>query len=341
MAYKQNSINEAYWRKYTEEASKFYKEKMFQLGTEDELKGSVHGIDAPNHMMYKIDTLYSKDGHRAYEFLLEYDIFEPNVGIYYGCKGFTLDGYDHDTEIENFNKEWEQLKGLVCTILNNTFPGKNFAMRFKATNNANDNTYWPFWITLQEEEDIHEVGLRALKLIRNVYRKMLEEDIIETKEFPVFKNNPDSTSFTQKAYTQFIEKLYIYKRGRMGRIVDEEATKKNILLFETFMNNAEKKRIIYRDLNYEYAWQVQEYSNSDFIRLFSAFFQYMADHNLIKTRGTTGVANIPWKELSRFILSPKGLPYGESLRTQKEDALCMPDNEVRHWRDLVQHLLTE
>lgn len=341
MFYKQNSINEAYWRKYTEEASKFYIKKMLQLGSMDDLKGSCHGLNAPNHMMYKIDTLYSKDGHRAYEFLLEYDIFEPTVGIYYGCKGLTLDGYDHDIEIDTFNKEWDQIKGHVCVILNNTFPGKNFAMRFKATNNANDNTYWPFWISLQEEEDIYEVGLRALKLIYNVYKKMLEGSIIETREFPVFKNNPNNTSFTHKAYTQFLEKLYVYKKGGKGKTIDEEATKNNIFLFETFMSNAEKRHILYRDLNYEYAWQMQEYSNSDFIRLFSAFFQYMVNQKLIKTRGTTGIANVPWKELSGFILSQKGMPYGDSLRTQRDDALCMPENEVKHWQKLVQQLLTE
>lgn len=146
--YTSSEVNEAYWRKYTEEASLFYKTKMLELGTMDELKGSFHGIDAPNHLMYKIDTLYSQDGHRAYEFLIEYDIFEPTVGIYYGCKGLTLEGYSHDKEIEVFNNEWNKIKGQVCTILNNTFPGKNFSKRIKCTDNANDNTYWPFWITL-------------------------------------------------------------------------------------------------------------------------------------------------------------------------------------------------
>lgn len=33
MSYTPNSVNEAYWRKYTEEASEFYKTKMLGLGT--------------------------------------------------------------------------------------------------------------------------------------------------------------------------------------------------------------------------------------------------------------------------------------------------------------------
>ncbi len=77
-----------------EEASKVYTAKMLELGSRDKLKGTLHHKDAPNHLMYKVDTLYSKDGHRAYEFLLEYDVYEPTVGIYYGCKGLTLPGFD-------------------------------------------------------------------------------------------------------------------------------------------------------------------------------------------------------------------------------------------------------
>ena len=46
-----------------------------------------NGNKAPHHMMYKLGTLYSKDGCRGYEFLIEYDVYEPVVGIYYGCKG--------------------------------------------------------------------------------------------------------------------------------------------------------------------------------------------------------------------------------------------------------------
>lgn len=336
--YTSSEVNEAYWRKYTEEASLFYKSKMLELGTMEELRGSFHGIDAPNHLMYKIDTLYSQDGHRAYEFLIEYDIFEPTVGIYYGCKGLTLGNNSHDKEIEFFNNEWNQIKGQVCTILNNTFPGKNFSKRVKCTDNANDNTYWPFWITLYEEEDIKEVGLRALTIIRNVYERLLKGESIESKDLPSTKYNPDITCFTQKAYNRLLQKFYIYRRSRNGKIINEEPTQRNIRLFETFMRNAEKRRLFYRDLSYEFAWQSQ-FGNSDFIRLITAFFQYMVDQNMLLTKGGTGVANVPWQELSAVILAPDGIPFGESLKTQKKDALNMPPNEEKHWKELVLQLV--
>ena len=45
---------------------------------------------------------------------------------------------------------------MLLLFLKNTFPGKFFTHRFKPTNNANNHTYWPFWITLHEDEDIVE-----------------------------------------------------------------------------------------------------------------------------------------------------------------------------------------
>lgn len=339
MSYTPNSVNEAYRRKYTEEASEFYKTKMLRLGTMDELRGCFHGIDAPNHLMYKIDTLYSQDGHRAYEFLIEYDVYEPSVGIYYGCKGLTLEGYNHEKEIERFNTEWEHIKGMVCTILNNTFPGKNFSRRIKCTDNANDNTYWPFWITLYEEEDIKEVGIRALSIIRNVYKRFLSGESLEHRNLPIVKYNPDITSFTKDAYNRLLQKFHVYKRTRNGKVVDAKPTNKNVLLFETFMHNAESRRIFYKDDSYEFAWMSQELSNSDFIRLITAFFQYMVDNKMLNTKGGTAIANVPWKELSGVFLSSDGMPYNESLRTQKNDALNMPPNEERHWKNLIYELI--
>ena len=339
MSYSHNSVNESYWRKYTEEASEFYKTKMLELATMEELRGSYHGIDAPNHLMYKIDTLYSHDGHRAYEFLVEYDIYEPSVGIYYGCKGLTLEGYNHEKEIERFNTEWEQIKGLVCTILNNTFPGKNFSRRIKCTDNANDNTYWPFWITLHEEEDIKEVGIRALTIIRNVYKCFLDGKEITKKELPSVKYKPDLTSFTKEAYKRLLQKFFIYKRASKGKVVNDEKTNRNVEIFERFMRNAELRHIFFKEPSYEFAWQIQELNNSDFIRLMMTFFQYMVDNQMITSKGGTGKANIPWKELSGVILSNDGTPFGDSLRTQKDDALCMPLHEEKQWKHLINQLI--
>lgn len=70
--------NDAYYYKYTTESSKYNIEKMHQLlksgETEDALRGTANGIISTHHLMYKADTLYSKDGRREYDFLIEYHI---------------------------------------------------------------------------------------------------------------------------------------------------------------------------------------------------------------------------------------------------------------------------
>ena len=68
MAYSPTEVNEKYWRKLTEAASQSLQEKMNLL---DDVDGftrddSFLGNKAPNHMMYKLESLYSKDGHRGY-----------------------------------------------------------------------------------------------------------------------------------------------------------------------------------------------------------------------------------------------------------------------------------
>ena len=171
-----------------------------------------------------------------------------------------------------------------------------------------------------------------------MYERLLKGESIESKDLPSTKYNPDITCFTQKAYNRLLQKFYIYRRSRNGKIINEEPTQRNIRLFETFMRNAEKRRLFYRDLSYEFAWQSQ-FGNSDFIRLITAFFQYMVDHNMLLTKGGTGVANVPWQELSAVILAPDGIPFGESLKTQEKDALNMPPNEEKHWKELVLQLV--
>lgn len=78
-----------------------------------------------------------------------------------------------------FNEEWKDIRYYVTAVLENTFPGKSFTHRFKPTNNANNHTYWPFWITLHEDEDIVEVGARAVRLIRSIYEGYLENEDVE------------------------------------------------------------------------------------------------------------------------------------------------------------------
>lgn len=310
--------NKNYWERMTAKASEGYKSKMKRLSNatgeeksrllEDFRRDDSYlGKAAPHHIMYKLgEPLKSKDGCRAYEFLIEYDIYEPTVGIYYGCKGLTLKG-DHNQQIEFFNKEWEEIEEKLAKILSNTFPGKSFVHRFKLTNNANNSTYWPFWITLYEEEDIVGVAARATRIIKNVYKKhfgLIQSDkstrkecINETEKEPLQHDRDSSymetdTAFTEDAYKKLMNSLSPEFREKVA----------------IFFIKATNKRYLEKDTNYEKAWRIineadpVDGNETDKIKC-KTYKQFIY---VIKVLFDENNEKIAWEALSKVLLNQKG-----------------------------------
>ncbi len=98
-----DDLNSVYIKKYTNRATKFYTDKIQEL-KERKLNGNIsfvndnsfRGIPSSHHIMYKMEPLESNDGMRKYEFLIEYKVTEPSVGIYYGCRGLIMKADDDD-----------------------------------------------------------------------------------------------------------------------------------------------------------------------------------------------------------------------------------------------------
>jgi hypothetical protein len=304
--------NLQYWQKLNTEASVFYQEKMKILEDVNDLKrdDSFLGNKAPHHMMYKLGMqLKSVDGCRAYEFLIEYDINEPTVGIYYGCKGLILNG-DIDEQIDKFNKEWKAIKDEVTTILNNTFPGKEFNIRFKPTNNANNNTYWPFWITLYEDEDIVEVAVRATRIIKRVYSKYIPKGVYDfdykidqmeesnqnskTAEEKGKKRYPTVLAFTEKAYNDLAK-----NKGDNDDILEK-------LDFFTSQASSEELKIITKNEDYEKAWNATD-DTTLFAYIIKAFFTKLNNAGIYKKNGT------PWEAVCRVFLDIHGKSFGDGV----------------------------
>lgn len=308
--------NRKYWEKYNTEASEYYQQIIKRLENIEEdrraakiLEGfhednTFHGHKASHHIMYKLGVpLKSKDdAKRGYEFLIEYDIFEPTVGIYYGCKGLiygdNLNEEERDRQINLFNQEWEIIKEEVIRILNNTFPEKDFSRRLKKTNNANNNTYWPFWITLYEEEDIIEVGARALRLIKDVYRKYINEESykenLESKPpgLITHKSSQDITAFTQDAYDELLEKL---------------KTEDNVRLFENFISSLKNEQKNLHDVEiYEKAYGVES-NRVEFAYMLSSFFKYL------KTISKKAPRSVPWECIGKVFMDMNEEPFGKDV----------------------------
>lgn len=290
--------DDEYRERFTAESSKFYYDKMMELINNDrarihELDGSVPRLILPNHLMYRIDTLHNADKIRSYEFLIEYNIKKPVEGIYYGCRGLTKIGNDHDHAIKLFRQEWELLKGITCQVLNNTFPDKDFSRRFKITNNANTNTYWLFWISLNEDEDINKVGVVATKKIRDVFNSYINGNIMA----PVIM--PSSKLLTPK--TAFFESNY---NSLLAVIKDKDD-------FESIIHTLEEKGLLIPSPLYEKAWvfagEGEYHRNIDFITLIKNLNE--------KTHIFRKEKQIPWTLLESTFLNSEGKAF-ENLRQQ-------------------------
>ena len=239
--------------------------------------------------------MFSKDGHRGYEFLVEYDKLDTPTGIYYGVKGLILKG-DIDTEIAKFDEEWNEIINEVLYVLNNTFPEKDYTHRFKPTNNANDNTYWPFWISLYEDEDIINVAARATIIIRNIYQKYLNGSVFTKHEIEP-KHLVTKTAFTIDAYTEFISSL---------------KTNDNVKAFKRFMEYLSANNLIERNETYERCWTVKM-QNVDFAFLWAAFCEYIG----IKKKEDK--APVPWQNVIKIFVNKDGETYKDNLKRQYSD----------------------
>lgn len=307
--------DEEFRKRFTKEFSeKFYENKMLELvEDEKELAGHVPGLDLPNHMMYRIDPIESEDKHRLYEFLIEYNKIKPSEGIYYGCRGITKEGFDHEKEIEIFRQDWENIKVELCTVLNNTFPEKDFSHRFKMTDNANTNTYWLFWISLQEDEDTKDFGVSAVKIIRKVFQKYLEDNDFRKYLEERNKNLTKEEGLMPQKKIQ-AKKAFMQANYEALRSAYVDPTK-----FDSFIATAVNEGWIKPHTLYDAAWQFMgdgtgnHQGNTDFIAMMLACADRICP--TIKGKDSNGNILLPWAQLECVFLENNGSAF-ENLRTQ-------------------------
>lgn len=292
------NIRDMYYReKYIEQASNMHLKKMDALRKVPYFirDDSFHGQYAPEHVMYKLGTLINNDKTIEYEFLIEYDISDPSVGIYYGCKCIIHE--DTDEAIKKIEKEWISIKDKICVVLNNTFIDKCFDMRFKPTDNANDKTFWPFWITLNEDEDIVKVGARALNIIRNIYMielKLQSKSIVLKNE----KKMEVRTAYTYEAYKNSMNILSdMSKAGKNKRTED---------VFDFFIEKCVEQKYLSRNGYYECAFEIGNDNDTFFTFIIAEFFNFLRKNNYIDANEITGKDTIRWSCFTNIILNNNG-----------------------------------
>jgi len=319
-------------KKYEELYPKYvekYEERMKRL---DKLESFVHdnsfnGVEAGHHIMYKCvvkvesgqkeTLLMTPDGHIGYEFLVEFDQENPEYGIYYGCRGHIKEG-DPEEEIEKILGFYEKIKNELFLVLNNTFLDIDFSNnRFQETNNANNRTYWPFWIALGEDEDIIEIAARATELIRNVYKKYINGGNPSSKEAKKKPPKRTRTRYTEYDYNEVIKK--IRKNGR-------EEGEKRVESFETFIQKLEEDKIIVKDERYENCWRFTKLPNVEVHCLITEFCKRVG---LMKKNGKKD-KKVPWEYFNPIFLSMFDEDF-EHIRKEKPPVKSSNWDKAKRW----------
>lgn len=221
----------------------------------------------PVHMMYKYEALIiSEDGYRAYTFNIEYCTDTPSEGIYYGAFGIVLRGTINEHK-ESFDREWAVIRPIAAQVLGNTFNNSYFNMLFRQTDNVNDKTYWPFWVSLGE--DIVEVALRAVKIIRRIYETYFANKIDEYNPIP-------RKGTVKKPYFPCTEKAFenISENGKADNIKDEKLR---------FFKWCQKEHQFSRKDLYEMAWIINELPTR-FVFLVETYLSELMKRKIYKTK---------------------------------------------------------
>lgn len=267
----------------------------------------------PRYIEHTEEQVYSADGHRRYDLLIEYDIYHPSHGIYFGCRATTLPSFDHAYESRVALKEWNAVLPLAIRRLNNVFPEKDFSCRLRDTDNDNDRTFWPFWISLHEDESPCDLACVALRILAAAYH-----DFIEGKRSDV--GMPDrisivypaiKTAFTIESYETFLKRL----TSNVIAVSEVDKREVNILeavsLFETMLRGLEDRGIAYRNEAYECGWCLsQDISDIEFSALIKTFF-----HLLTLRLGLGSQVKTPWQHIIRLFLRYNETPFKEQIKT--------------------------
>ena len=266
----------------------------------------------PRYITYVVDQMESKNGHRIYQFLIEYDIYNPSQGIYFGCKSLTKKGHHHHNECEKALCEWIQIREEMTKRLNNVFVDKDFSYRFRETDNASDNTFWPFWISLNEDESPMDVGVRALRIIARVYSDYANGRItnINSPDQSASKLLEVRTAFTNEAFERLMikveESVKNVSSSDNGKISGEEGRH----LLQTFFTKAEATGLLEKSPNYEKAWRMQEnISDVEFKALMKALFAKIGE--LLVGKGI----RVPWGDVTRVMMRNNETAYKEQVKT--------------------------
>lgn len=280
-----------------------------------DLLGFIHdslGICSfqPAHLMCKLGILRNEKEQLTYEFLIEYDIFHPDVEIYYGVKAIS-DSVETTPEFKNkVISDWKKVRAEKKYL--------SLAKKFKLTNNGDNGTFWPFWlrVNMDGKSPLGD-AVKHLSMFYEDYRRFLHLNSVMPPRFSEVNDHILKCTHRPEDYDRLI--TVVGKRfGMEGRKLFENVFIKNCLERGYIYNYGETTYCVTGIPNYKFTYLA---------RLFFMCLSYLY-----------GEGQIPQKEMTKVFLGKKktyltASDWGKSENDMPEEwKQC--EKEVREWLDL-------
>ena len=217
---------------------------------------------------------------RKYQFLIEFCTDNPTVGIYCGCRVQINFKENLSDTIRDIQEEWNcktgkkgafnmQKRFLQLLDLRKIPP---YYKCLERTDNANEYTYWPFWIRIHEGEDLNLYAVKVICILKDVY----------------------NMRFVSKAYDSQVEPFSI---KALQRLLGDN---NHIKAFQEHMENMEKLSVFERNKKNECAWK--------YIHSKNPFHVYIDKQDFAKCKELimANRAHWPWEDLCRVFQKKDG-----------------------------------
>lgn len=262
------------------------------------LRGRLHGVFQPKHLMLKLACVRDDAAAIDYEFLVEYGLFEPTAGIYFGIKAVSDKWFSDDVFISHA----ENAVGEFSRRSPNLFKSRRLSMR-PLTDNAEDGTYWPLWLPSPGCNDLNE----EICYLRTIFRHFI-------KSLPGLKSVYDR-------FDEFIGHPYDAGRKALNDLLEKIAStfgsEESAQLFTRFLDNATEEGILVDCGNGQWRFNRHWDKNKRGVPfkmtdkaafdLMKVLFAVMAEKY-----GISRKRYIPWQQLRAVMLDPQSHPFDDS-----------------------------
>ena len=274
------------------------------------IRGSLRGIFQPKHLMLKLACLRDATAGIDYEFLVEYGLFEPSTGIYFGIKAIS----DNDVSDDRFISRAENAIDILSKSASGLFSNRRLRQR-PLTDNAQNGTYWPLWIPSPASRNLKD----EIKFLRRIYGSFK-------------KTYPDMTP-VYDLFQDFIRPSFIADVNALEELAEKIAktfaSAESGELFLQFIGNACRRGILADcgkgQWRFNRHWALNRRGRPLKMTKKAAFDLLTVVFSIMAHRyGTERSRFIPWKQLRAVLLDAGSQPFGDTWQRQKAPSPSTP-----------------